>query len=63
LEAHTVIPATWEIEIRRIVVQDHLWQKVRETSIAISQLGLVVHWWYTLVIPVKWEVLGRRIMV
>jgi hypothetical protein len=37
-----VIPATWEVEIRRIMIQYKLQQKVRD-PISINTQGVVVH--------------------
>jgi hypothetical protein len=47
----TVIPATQEVEIRRIIVRDQSWQKVSETPISTDKLGMVV----TAVIPATQE--------
>jgi hypothetical protein len=44
------ISAIWEVEIKRMVVQDHPKQKVSKTpSQPISQV-----WWYTTMAPATW---------
>jgi hypothetical protein len=48
---HSVIPATQEVEIQRIVVPGQARQKVNKTpSRAISQA-----WWHIPVIPATWK--------
>jgi hypothetical protein len=54
-----VILSTWEVEIRRIIVQSQPGQKVLETS--ISTKGWVQ--WYVPVIPASQGSINRRIMV
>jgi hypothetical protein len=46
-----VISATWELELRRIVVQGQPGQKNSKT---LSQPTILV-WWHTFVIPAKQE--------
>jgi hypothetical protein len=54
-----VIPATWEVEIRRMEVPGQPWQKVNETtSQPISQA-----WWHAPVIPATRKATGRRVEV
>jgi hypothetical protein len=45
------IPATQEVEIRRIMVQGQPRQKIVETPISTNELGL----WYVPVIPGTWK--------
>jgi hypothetical protein len=51
-----IIPATWEVEIRKITVQGQLNQKISETPCQpVSQV-----YWYIPVIPAKWLEAGSR---
>jgi hypothetical protein len=57
--ADPVIPATPEMEIRRIKVQGHPGQKVSETSSQTISLA----WWHKPVILAMWEAVGKRTLV
>jgi hypothetical protein len=46
-----VIPATWEMEIRRISIAGRSRQKVSKTPVSTNKLV----WWYTSVILATWE--------
>jgi hypothetical protein len=55
----SVIPATWELESQKFMVQGQPGQKVSE----IPSQYISWMWWHAPVVPAMWKTIGRRITV